>query len=187
MTTLGVASLGWPTRPPTLEGDGVRLRPWVPADIDGVTAACQDPEIQRWTTVPVPYLREHAVQFVGSDAPERWADRSGALFCVAAPDDRVLGSCALVSVDPHRRVAEVGYWVAAEERGAGVARRAAAAIVAWAMGDGGMRRLEFHVAPGNRPSRAVVEALGCRQEGALRRSGPTHGIGDDLRLYSLTS
>ncbi|MGW5696666.1 helix-turn-helix domain-containing protein, partial [Streptomyces asiaticus] len=30
------------------------------ADTDAVFAACQDPDIQRWTSVPSPYERAHA-------------------------------------------------------------------------------------------------------------------------------
>ena len=42
------------------------LRPWNPADADAVHRACQDPDIQRWTAIPVPYLPEHAQGFVRS-------------------------------------------------------------------------------------------------------------------------
>ena len=43
-----------------LLGRTVRLRSWRPDDVGAVLAACQDPEIQRWTEVPVPYRHEHA-------------------------------------------------------------------------------------------------------------------------------
>jgi len=36
------------------------VRPWIALDAPAVFAACQDPEIGRWTNVPQPYLREHA-------------------------------------------------------------------------------------------------------------------------------
>ena len=29
-------------------------------DIDAITAACQDPDIQRWVPIPVPYARQEA-------------------------------------------------------------------------------------------------------------------------------
>ena len=70
---------------PTLRGPRVRLRPWRPDDVDAVVAACQDPEIQRWTQVPVPYTREDAEGFVGGIASATWAD-GGALFAVEPRD-----------------------------------------------------------------------------------------------------
>jgi hypothetical protein len=54
---------------PTLAGRRVRLRPWRPDDAGAVFAACQDEEIQRWTEVPVPYLREHADGSSASSPP----------------------------------------------------------------------------------------------------------------------
>lgn len=182
-----MADIDWTTQQPTLDAGGVRLRPWRESDIDQVVASCQDPEIQRWTTVPVPYLRDHAVDFVESMAPEQWSDRSGALFCVAGPDDRVLGSCGLVAVDAEHLVAEVGYWVAAEARGAGVAQRSITALAAWALGDGGMQRLEFYIEPANLASCGVAERVGCVREGVLRGKALARGNRVDLVLYSIVS
>ncbi|MGC4853133.1 GNAT family N-acetyltransferase [Micromonospora sp. DT4] len=56
--------------------DGVLLRPWREADADGVHRACQDRDIQRWTTVPRPYLSEHAHDFVTRMSAQAWADGS---------------------------------------------------------------------------------------------------------------
>ncbi len=176
----------WPLEQPTLEGNGVRLRPWRVSDTDEVTEACQDPAIQRWTTVPVPYQRSHAEGFVGTLAPEQWAARTGALFCIAAShDDRVIGSCGLVDIGREDMVAEVGYWVAPAARAAGVATRALERLSAWGLEDGGMSRLEFYVAAGNLESCAVAERLGC-----MRLDVPGHGAFStrnrtDVVLYTL--
>ncbi|MGH3450260.1 MAG: GNAT family N-acetyltransferase, partial [Haloechinothrix sp.] len=50
--------------PVELSDGDLLLRPWQPQDAEAVYRACRDPEIQRWTTVPSPYLREHAEHFV---------------------------------------------------------------------------------------------------------------------------
>ena len=55
-----MTALTWPATQPTLEADGLTLRPWRASDADAVYAACQDPEIVKWTTIPQPYEREHA-------------------------------------------------------------------------------------------------------------------------------
>ena len=63
------------------------------SDIDAITAACQDPEIPRWTTVPSPYTREHGegyVRLIG----EWWADGSQAIWC-AYRDDELVASIGL--------------------------------------------------------------------------------------------
>ena len=60
--------------PITLTTDRLLLRPFGPQDTDAVHAACQDPDIQRWTTVPSPYEREHAEEFVAQMVPDGWRD-----------------------------------------------------------------------------------------------------------------
>jgi len=44
------------------------------ADAEWITQACQDSEIQRWTLVPRPYKREHALGFIENKINEahRW-------------------------------------------------------------------------------------------------------------------
>ena len=49
-----------PPEPPLTDGE-IALRPYTLADVADVTAACQDPEISRWTAmIPWPYQEEHA-------------------------------------------------------------------------------------------------------------------------------
>ena len=176
----------WPSEPPTLEGESVRLRAWRDADASACFDACQDPGIQRWTTVPVPYLREHADAYIVKVAPEQWEARTGALFCVASTiDDRVLGSCGLVTVDADDAVAEVGYWVAPQAQGARVAQQAVGLLAAWAMSAGGMHRLEFYIEPDNLGSCVVAERVGCVLEGVLRGKAMLRGTRIDLSLYAL--
>jgi hypothetical protein len=66
---------------PTLTGGRVGLRPWQAEYAPAVFAACQDTDLERWTEVPVPYLPEHAEQFVGEVAAGTWP-AGGALFAV---------------------------------------------------------------------------------------------------------
>lgn len=57
---------------PDLADEVVRLRPPALADVDAITAECQDPEIPRFTRIMSPYGREDAVRFVedaGRNAP----------------------------------------------------------------------------------------------------------------------
>ena len=55
-------------------GGRVALRRWRSSDVDEVAGVCQDPDIQRWTAVPVPYTRQDAVDFVTGVAVEQWRD-----------------------------------------------------------------------------------------------------------------
>jgi RimJ/RimL family protein N-acetyltransferase len=153
--------------------DGLLLRPWRATDADDVHRACQDPDIQRWTTVPRPYLPEHASGFVTGSTASAWADGTGATFAVCdAATGELLGSCGLVSIDRGLDSAEIGYWVAPWARGRGVTVRAARAVARWAFEALKLRRLMWQAEVGNHASRLVALRAGFRVSGELRLAHP---------------
>jgi len=179
-----VTSLTWPAAQPTLAAEGLTLRPWRESDADAVYAACQDPEIVRWTTIPFPYERAHAISYVGPVSADAWEHKTAANFAVVDADGTLVGSFGLVRMDPPQGVAEVGYWVAPGARRRGVACRAAAAVTQWALRDVGFARVELLAAVDNTGSRRVAERIGFAQEGVLRSAGAGRGERVDLVMYS---
>ena len=171
---------------PTLTGPRVLLRPWGPDDVDTVTAACQDPEVQRWTQVPVPYRREDAEAFVGEIAPQTAAD-GGALFAVV---DRASGGLAgsIGLFPPREGVGEIGYWGAAPFRGRGLMTESLLLLSRWAFEEVGLRRVELLVDPRNGASRRVGERAGFVVEGTLRQRSLHRGVPvDDVVLGLLAT
>ncbi|MER6146295.1 GNAT family N-acetyltransferase [Streptomyces sparsogenes] len=158
--------------PVTLTTGRLLLRPFEPRDADAVHAACQDPDIRRWTPVPSPYERAHAEEFVGRVCPEEWRDDISYRFAVVTRDGGALvGSMALVQLARLRteeHQAELGYWTAPEHRRRGYTGEAARAVVEWAFTALGVERLEWCAQVGNEGSRAVALAAGFRMEGIDR-------------------
>src|SRR6266496_3402835 len=64
----------FPEDVPVLTDGVVTLRAHTDADIEPTYEMCQDPQMQRWTTIPVPYEREHAVNFLTRLIPNGWRD-----------------------------------------------------------------------------------------------------------------
>ena len=92
---------------------------------------------------------------------------------VARRGGRVVAFAALSPVserDAYRGVAEVSLYVAASERGTGVGRRLADALVE-ASERAGIWTLEGWIFPENETSLALCEALGCRVVGVRERLG----------------
>ncbi len=168
-----VSSTGRPGRQPTLEGPRIVLRPWRADDVDAVFDACQDPEVQRWTMVPVLYRREDAETFVGPIADETSAE-GGALFAVVDRDGGgLVGSIGLFP--PSDGVGEIGYWSTARSRGRGLMTEALVVLCRWAFEEVGLRRLELRVDPGNPASRRLGERAGFEVEGTLRQRSLQRG------------
>ena len=167
---------------PTLTGRRVRLRPWRADDADAVFAACQDPEIQRWTQVPVPYATEDAEGFVAVVAPQTWAEGGGLFAVEPLEGGPLVGSIGLFP--PRDGVAEAGYWTAPGHRGRGLTGEALRVLAEWALEVVGVRRVELLVDPANTGSRRVAESAGFVAEGTIRQRFLHRGRPSDVVLYA---
>jgi len=149
----------------TVLTDGVlTLRPPAEADVEALYVAAQDPEIPRWTSVPSPYTREHAREFVGRSDPRV---RSFLGFV----DDELAGSFSLLELDLEAGYGEIGYWVSAPARGRGVASRAVTLLRDYGVRELGLNRIELIIHTGNQASLRVGERTGFLDTGE-RRSAP---------------
>ncbi|MFC9604207.1 GNAT family N-acetyltransferase [Streptomyces niveus] len=144
----------------------LRLRPLVPEDIEAVYAACQDPDIQRWTTIPSPYGRRHAEHFIERIVTDMWEAGTNFVFAV----EPVGGGPLLASVNAHSHtgVWAVGYWTVKEHRGRGHTTEALRALTRWMFTELGADRVEWRAEAGNVRSRAVALKAGFVMEGTLR-------------------
>jgi RimJ/RimL family protein N-acetyltransferase len=150
----------WSGEQPVLTDGTVLLRPFSAADADAVFRACQDPEIQHFTQVPVPYLRSSAEEFVALCA-QWWREGETADFAVCdGGSGVVLGVMGVVGADHERAAAGFGYWTAPWGRGRGATSRAARLAAGWALGPGGMRTLRAEVEHANPASMRVLEHAG---------------------------
>ncbi|MGW6425425.1 GNAT family N-acetyltransferase [Nocardia sp. NPDC055053] len=84
------------------------------------------------------------------------------------------------------RSAWIGYWVAKDLGGQGVATAALALGLDHCFGPVGLHRVEATVRPENLPSQAVLRNVGFREEGMLRRYLDVDGEWRDHLLVGLT-
>lgn len=137
------------------------------ADVDAIYVACQDAEIQRFTTIPSPYQRTHAEEFIPRVAKE-WQGDTAQTWAIRV-DDELSGMIGLYGIS--NGAAELGYWVAAGARGRGVLTEAAKAVVDWGFASYGLglQRIEWRAVVGNTGSARAARRLGFRYEGLLRQ------------------
>lgn len=84
------------------------------------------------------------------------------------------------------RSAWIGYWVSEDVNGMGVATAAVALGLDHCFGPAGLHRVEATVRPENAASRAVLDKVGFREEGLLRRYLDVHGAFRDHLLVAMT-
>jgi RimJ/RimL family protein N-acetyltransferase len=145
-----------------LRDEDLLLRPPTDADVPAVTAACQDAELSRFIPgFPSPYREADARGWIAS----RNRDESSSTFLIVDAESGDLLGAIEVRLG---ETGSIGYWIAAEARGRGIATRATQLLSRWAVGEGGVQRLELTTHPENVASQRVAEKAGFSREGVLR-------------------
>ena len=95
---------------------------------------------------------------------------AGKTFNFLAVDDenRILGSFGLMELDKAPGYGEIGYWVAKDARGKGVATRAVALLRDWAAQEKGCELVELVIHSDNALSVRVAERTGFLDTGERR-------------------
>ncbi|MDU0325484.1 GNAT family N-acetyltransferase [Microbacterium sp. KSW2-21] len=139
------------------------------SDVAAIHAECQDGAIQRFTTVPSPYLPADAETFVELTRTW-WAEGSEATWAIRL-EGRLVGMVGLAKLSSGGP--EIGYWVSSSVRGQGLATEAVRAVVGWgfAAERPAVQRIEWRAVVGNAGSARVAQTVGFRYEGLLRQAG----------------
>jgi RimJ/RimL family protein N-acetyltransferase len=169
---------------PSLADDTIRLEPLDESHVAGLQALVEDPDVVRFTHVPTRHGDGFAARWVDRYTAG-WQEGSRAGFAIVDSAGTFLGMTALVTIDWDARQAEVGYIVAPEARGRGIAQRTLALVSAWVFEVLGLKRLEARIEPGNERSVRVAERAGFRRDGVLRSVHFKEGMRCDLAVYSL--
>jgi RimJ/RimL family protein N-acetyltransferase len=154
-------------RPVVLRTERLILSVPTQTDVDAIFTACQDADIQRYTTVPSPYERRHAEGFIPF-AHDRWTTGVEATWAIRE-GGTLAGMIGLHGITLGG-AGELGYWMAAPARGRGLLTEAARAVIDWGFSTSGpaLQRIEWRAVVGNTGSARVASALGFRYEGLLR-------------------
>lgn len=109
--------------------------------------------------IDIPYELGDAEGFIAGTA-RAWEDGEAAHFVLADSEDRLVGYLGVLAVEDRMRVVEVGYWVAAAERGKGIATRALSMALDWVEETIEPERIELGMLAGNDASKTVAERNG---------------------------
>ena len=148
---------------PDLAGPVTRLRPWRVTDAPALVAAWHDPVIRDRLSVPEPADEASAASWI-SQRERAWADGLSVDLAVTdPPSGTVIGEVGLSALDPVRRAALVGWWIAEDWRGQGRAGEAVRLVVDWALSEGPLEAVMAEIAADNRASVAVAHRAGLRR------------------------
>lgn len=148
-------------RAPLLTDGVVTLRAHREDDVPRVLEQCEDPDMQRWTTVPVPYTLDDAKTFVRHLVPGGWESDRSWDFAVTARDgdeEVFVGSMGLTNHGGGRAVLGYGTHPAARRRG--YTERAARLLLGWGFAERDLQVVDWFAYRGNWASRRLAWRLG---------------------------
>jgi RimJ/RimL family protein N-acetyltransferase len=153
------------------------------ADADLVTHYCQDPLFEHYLTTPWPYSRADADAFLGTYVPESWASGIELTWAIRGHEGGPLLGMISVRETQH----ELGYWMGAEHRGAGLMSEATTAVVGWTLSGGirGASTVFWRAVEGNVASAKVARAAGFRRIRPADATVPTRDGGTLPAWYAV--
>lgn len=172
---------------PPLCDQTVLLRPWREADVPKIVMAFSDPVVQHFSwSQAAPFTEEDARGYFAGQGSARLRGEEVQFALVEPGDDEVvLGCVSLFALSLEHKSATVGYWLAPQARGRGVASTAVRLLVTWGFTTLGLARIELTCGPDNEASARVAARCGFVREGVLRSHMPFKGGRRDTVLFSL--
>ncbi len=150
-----------------LRAGDLLLRPPEEGDAAAIAAACADPDIPRFIpAIPVPYTEADARAWLAEQ--EELRETQGEHNFVVLRGERFLGVVGIRAWEG----GTIGYWLAPEARGDGVMAQAVRAVVDWARGEHGIRKLAILAHADNVASQRVAERAGFKRVGPVAHGMP---------------
>ncbi len=173
-----------PPRSTILRTPRLRLRPSEAADAARAFEIRSDPAVSRMLSLArFPPDRDETAGWF-ADHPREWAEGLAFRFAIVR-EDRMIGLADLDDVSVDGQEAEIGLWLEQACWGRGYAREAARALVDWAFGPLGLRRIRAGHAEDNAGSARIIETFGFRHVGDVAVPSRSRGEAVLQRRYLL--
>jgi RimJ/RimL family protein N-acetyltransferase len=151
--------------------------------LDQVADLVADPDVRRFTRIPEPPPHGFARSWVAAyEAGRRDGSREG--FAALDGDDRFVGLGLAPDIDREGRELELGYIVAREARGRGIATEILRLLTQWAFEVANAHRVYLIIDVENPASARVAERCGYRLEGIMRSIHVKQGQRADAGLWA---
>jgi ribosomal-protein-alanine N-acetyltransferase len=150
-----------------LRTERLLLRPWRFSDLEDAFANASDPEWARYLwRVPQPYTHRDAEEFIARAVADGWNGQ--ALFAVEF-EGHAVGGVRLGIVDSAGMTGSIGYNVSPLHWGKGIATEAVDAVLRYGFETLKLQRIFATADARNLASIRIMQKVGMRHEGTLRR------------------
>jgi ribosomal-protein-alanine N-acetyltransferase len=164
--------------------EGIVLRPWSVRDAMNLAKIADNKNISDNLRdgFPYPYSFKDAKNWLNIILPENYPPR----FFAITLDKKLVGSIGIVTkTDIYRKNFEIGYFLAEDHWGKGIATRAIKAATSYAFKDFDIVRVYAEPFSDNIGSRKALEKAGFIHEATFRRNVIKNDIIKDSCIYSV--
>ena len=164
--------------------EGIILRPWSIGDAGQLAVIADNKKIadNLRDGFPFPYSLKDAKDWLNIILPENYPPR----FFAITIDKKLVGSIGIVTkTDIYRKNFEIGYFLAEEQWGKGIATQAIKAATSYAFKDFDIVRVYAEPFSDNTGSRRALEKAGFTLEATLSRNVIKNNIIKDSCIYSV--
>ena len=166
-----------------IKGKRVYLRPLAKKDAKALAKLANDRSISRWTMVPRPYGLKDALDFIKKTQKKIRKKEAFELGMFLKKTNEFMGMCSIININKKNKAAEIGYWIGKPFRNKGYTTEAAKLMIDYGFKKLRLYRIQTSHAAGNKASGRVINKLGFKFEGLLRKH-VVSGLGK--RLDSVT-
>ena len=185
-TAANVSLTDWRGGLPRLQSGRVLLRELQPSDAAALLRIVRAPDVARHTWQP-PATIEAFERFIEWARAERAIGRYVCFGVVLPGMNDLVGMFELRPLQPGFFRAELGFFLEPAAWGTGVFRDAAELLIAFAIGELGVHRIEARASVDNTRSNAALEKIGARHEGRLRAAFVCEGRFVDQNLWAIVA
>jgi RimJ/RimL family protein N-acetyltransferase len=162
----------------------IRLEPLGESHLAAVAELTSDPDVVRYTRIPDPVPPGWEREWLEFYEAGRREGTREAFAVVEVADGAFLGLGLAFGIDREGQQLELGYVVAPQARGRGVATRTLELLTELALAELDALRIELWISAGNEASKRVAERAGYRYEGTLRSFHFKQRRRDDFEVWS---
>ena len=164
-----------------LKGTNINLRKLKKSDASSITKYADNMDIARYTTLPHPYTG--AEEFI-KKTQKGLRKKTGYELGIEYKGE-IVGMMGLSSIDKTNKNAEFGYWLGKPFWRKGFTFEAAKLMIEFGFKELELERIYAKVLTQNIASAKLLEKLGFKHEGLLRRRMIRFGTWYDAHIYSM--
>jgi len=163
----------------------INLRTLRKSDAFSIYENAKDRDISRYTTLPSPYKLKHAEEFV-RQTHQNLRKKSAYELGIEDPQtEGIIGMISLMKINYESKNAEVGFWLGKKYWGQGLTKEALHLILNFGFRKLKLRRIYARVMHPNVTSAKLLEKVGFKLEGRMRKSFFRNGRYYDELRYGL--